>query len=791
MILSDNPKRLVIFLFYDKDGIVDSYIPYMLSDIKKNVNEIFVVANGKVNDEGKEKLKGIADTVWCRKNEGFDVWGYKEAIEEIGWDKLYEFDEVILMNYTIMGPVYPFKEMFDSMAKRDLDFWGITKFHQADFDPFGTIECGFIHEHLQSHFIAVRNKMLTSKEFKDYWEEMPMIYSYNESVGFHESKFTFTFEDYGYTWEPYVDTSDYEGKTYCPIITYPKEIIVEKRCPIFKRRSFMHDYADLLNFTCGEPGYELMKYLKEHTDYDTDMIWENLLRCYDMNTIKDNLQLNYILPERSFTKKQPEELYKDIKIALIFHAYFEDLIDSTEKYINSMPPQADIYITTNTPEKKKLFEDRFKNNKFNKLEVIQIENRGRDVSALLVASKEFIMDYDYVCFAHDKKVGQLKMGSVGASFAYHCLENILPTQEFVNNVVETFENNPRLGLLTPMPPIHGEFYPILGNEWSINFTITKSIASQLDLNVPMSQNVPPVTPLGTMFWFRPKGMKKLFDKDWKYNDFPKEPNDTDGTILHAIERIYGFVEQDAGYYCAWLFSDKCAAMTTTNMSFMLSGYNKSLKKLGICGTYDMNINDVRNRFSAITYLKDAGEYFGRAYPQLFAPAKSRMIIRLYIDDGSGFSEKNSVIGVYKLVENKLTCTFKIPIRYRKNIKKLRFDPGEEGFISLNNLKIKMLDKEKEESIVNNKLTVTNAIKSKDMFVFLCDDPQIIWNVDENSSITEIKIKSEINSGVNKSEFLAMTGNNGILPHAKIIGKDSFVKRVLRKLYHMIVRRKEG
>ena len=56
MILSSDSKRLVIFLFYDSEGIVDDYIPYMLKDIKKNVSEIFVVANGKMNDAGKEKL---------------------------------------------------------------------------------------------------------------------------------------------------------------------------------------------------------------------------------------------------------------------------------------------------------------------------------------------------------------------------------------------------------------------------------------------------------------------------------------------------------------------------------------------------------------------------------------------------------------------------------------------------------------------------------------------------------------------------------------------------------------
>ena len=43
MLLNEDAKRLLIFFFYDKDGIVDRYIPYMLDDMKKNVNDIIFV----------------------------------------------------------------------------------------------------------------------------------------------------------------------------------------------------------------------------------------------------------------------------------------------------------------------------------------------------------------------------------------------------------------------------------------------------------------------------------------------------------------------------------------------------------------------------------------------------------------------------------------------------------------------------------------------------------------------------------------------------------------------------
>ena len=97
-----------------------------------------------------------------------------------------------------MGPVYPLEEMFKTMDQRDLDFWGITMFHEyKEGDPFGTIPYGYIPNHIQSHFIAVRKPMLNSLEYQMYWDHMQMIHDYREAVGCHEAIFTKRFADAG------------------------------------------------------------------------------------------------------------------------------------------------------------------------------------------------------------------------------------------------------------------------------------------------------------------------------------------------------------------------------------------------------------------------------------------------------------------------------------------------------------------------------------------------------------------------------------------------------------------
>lgn len=565
-------KRVAIYFFYDKDGVVDRYVNYFLEDFKQNLDRLIVVCNGKLTPEGREEFSKYTNEIIVRENKGFDVWAYKEGIEYIGWDNLKNYDELIMLNMTIMGPIYSFKEMFDEMdSRKELDFWGITKFHKFPVDPWGLIKYGYIPEHIQSHFIAVRNPMLTSYEFKQHWEKMRMINTYFESVSYHESIFTKKFNDKGFKSDAYIDSEDLKDFTDHPIIDYPKKIIEEKRCPIFKRRSFFNPYDDFLTRSMGRSSLELFKYIEENTNYDVNLIWDNVLRVENMYDIKNTLHLNYNLPSNYSLLKDNDSK----KIGLFFHIYFEDLIEECFNYASNVPEYVDIFITTDKESKKIKIENKFSELK-NKVDIKIIENRGRDVSAFLVPNREEILKYDIACFAHDKKTKQLHPELKGEEFKYKCLENILGNKNFVNNIINLFVENPRLGLLSPPAPNHAEFYGNLGREWGENYDITVEFLKDLKIEINVDKGKAPIAPYGTMFWFRPKAMKKLLEKTWKYEDFPKEPNKIDGTLLHAIERAYPFVVQEAGFYSANVLNEDFTRVEMTNLGFMLSSLNKTL-----------------------------------------------------------------------------------------------------------------------------------------------------------------------------------------------------------------------
>lgn len=612
-ILGSDPRRLGIFFFYDADGVVDSFVEAMLADMVTNLSELVVVVNGDLSSKSYRKLAAFTSSIILRENVGLDVWAYKTAMDRYGWDRLSEFDEIVLFNATIMGPVYPFVEMFTEMGSRDIDFWGITWFHQVDYDPFGTMPEGYIPRHLQSHFHAYRRSLVASPEFQTYWDELPEITSYTQSVGLHEAPFTQRFERLGFTSDVYVNTEDLEGFTYQPILFAARELVANRRCPIFKRRSFFHDYEDVLDQTVGTATVDLYEYLRDHTEFDTNLIWDNALRSMNMADLVKNLQLTYVLPTQTVVA-QP----RPTKVALVAHLYYMDLLEETLGYVCSMPEGCDVILTVGTPEKVAQVEAACASLPYH-VDVRLIENRGRDVSALLVGVKDVIMDYDLVCFIHDKKVTQLSPYSKGDGFAVKCFGNLLASREFVTNVIGTFEEEPRLGLLTPTPPNHADYFPIYTFAWGPNFGRTRKLLRELGIDVPLDDRKEPIAPLGTMFWFRPAALATLFDHDWVWEDFPPEPNAIDGTILHAVERAYGYVAQGAGYFCGWLFSDRFARVELTNLSFYTREFTDAVGRHWNADSERRMIETVRSAKNARQLVKDA---FNRRLPSVLrCPAR--------------------------------------------------------------------------------------------------------------------------------------------------------------------------
>lgn len=292
-------NRLGIFVFYDRDGIVDTYVEYLLATLKKHLGKLAVVCNGNLSCEGMERLERYADCIYTRENTGYDAMAYKLAMTEyIGWEEMRQYDEILLLNDTFYGPLYPWAEVFERMDKKSCDFWGITC--QRECEDYYSGEK--VSSYIQSYFMAFRKEMFADRAFQKYWNEFDSTdWIFSDVLNKHEKIFTRRMEQAGFSWDTYVHAGEYESDrpedNFIQYYYISYQLIKDYRCPVIKKKNFV---TKRLIGNPGEIGNDTAKslaWIMKNTEYDVDMIWQNLLRLYDMGELRKTLNLSYVIPE--------------------------------------------------------------------------------------------------------------------------------------------------------------------------------------------------------------------------------------------------------------------------------------------------------------------------------------------------------------------------------------------------------------------------------------------------------------------------------------------------------------
>ena len=95
-----------------------------------------------------------------RANYGYDFFSYKVGLDAAG--DLTAYDEVVVCNDTYVFALDSYDLVFDAMATRPCDFWGLTGAER-------------VAPHIQSFFVAFRPWVVGSRAFTTFWEEMEPI----------------------------------------------------------------------------------------------------------------------------------------------------------------------------------------------------------------------------------------------------------------------------------------------------------------------------------------------------------------------------------------------------------------------------------------------------------------------------------------------------------------------------------------------------------------------------------------------------------------------------------------
>ena len=487
-----------------------------------NVRTVLVTANANAN--------------WLVDRE--TVGSFSECVQLA---KKEQADRLILMTDEMMGPVYPLTDLLERSDRCGKNIWTLVR----KTPVFGFSEGEWATIENAASFEEIQNRLSDSA--------IPELYP----------------------------TDDLMEVTAVPMLDEPLMLVRDRKCPFFMHEVFHRNYSDVITTTLGHQGQVFYNWLLKKSGWDTNLLWDYLLvNCHQQDYF-ENMHLSYVLPSKGADRIGTDEHIQTYKLALVMHLYYPDKLEESCSFAARFPEHTHVIITTSDEIKREKIQCAFAKMKFASLDVRVIENRGRDVSSLLVGAAEVFDEYEYVCFFHDKKTLQTKPGSIGAGFAHRLQENLFATADYVCNMIKLFRDNPRLGMISPPPPHHGDYFFTLGLDWGPNYAGTKQLAEKLGFQAPIAENRMPITALGTCFWFRGKALKPLSDHHWRYDEFPPEPNNADGTILHAIERIYAFACVEAGYYPAFAVSDRYASVEYSSMRYYVREYNKVCIKHGM------------------------------------------------------------------------------------------------------------------------------------------------------------------------------------------------------------------
>ncbi|WP_026525948.1 rhamnan synthesis F family protein [Butyrivibrio sp. MB2005] len=329
--------------------------------------------------------------------------------------------------------------------------------------------------------------------------------------------------------------------------------------------------------------------------------------------MKKSIRKEYENPEYRVFANDISRGNKCLNTAVICYLYYKETLDIYFKYVDHVPNEIDVYLITSVTEISDILHTRYGNKE--NITVIEKDNRGRDLSGLLVSCADFFFDYEFACFVHDKKEIYDEYRKETEEWALSLWENTIGTADYIRNIYDYLTGHEEVGLLVPPEPLGERIDYWYSNNWGDNYENTVNLAKRLSVDVDIRKDISPAS-IGSVFWARTKALRKLFNPGWEYDDFPEEPMPKDGTISHAIERILAYVALDAGYITERAISSENAssylaflqpnARTVSDVLYVKEGvrnasglkkYADSKKKV-----FDM-IND-----NLTVYLYGAGKY---------------------------------------------------------------------------------------------------------------------------------------------------------------------------------------
>ena len=248
--------------------------------------------------------------------------------------------------------------------------------------------------------------------------------------------------------------------------------------------------------------------------------------------------------EKFILQNQQGELQgSPMSIAVHLHLFYPDLIPEFLLYLGHIP--APFTLLVSVPDGVEA-DDKELEKTFRSIPNIQhivirhTPNRGRDIAPMLCSFVDEIQECDIMLHLHTKKSPHEELQK---GWLTHILKHLLPESDQLAAMLSLFKRD--AGIIVPPDFV----YRMTPDGWGYpeNILLAQELLNRAGMNINLKEEYPEIDfPQGSMFWARTDFLRKLFSLGLTYEDFPEEPIGVDGTIAHALERLFFLWGKDDG-----------------------------------------------------------------------------------------------------------------------------------------------------------------------------------------------------------------------------------------------------
>lgn len=194
-------RRMAVFASYSGNGTIEPYVLHYLRGLREVCDNIVFVSDNPLFPGERAKLEGLVACMLVARHGEYDFGSYRR-----GWDwartsgALDAADALLFCNDSCYGPFHPFEGIFETMAGRSCDFWGLTAYQIHDRQ---TRDLFF---HIQSFFLVFNRRVFESAAFTGFIASIRKLPEPTRENVVEQYEFNLTrhLEEAGFAWDSFI-----------------------------------------------------------------------------------------------------------------------------------------------------------------------------------------------------------------------------------------------------------------------------------------------------------------------------------------------------------------------------------------------------------------------------------------------------------------------------------------------------------------------------------------------------------------------------------------------------------